>query len=658
LYIADFYNSIIGHYEVPLTHPKRDKIRGRIWRITHKGEHNDLKDLTSASLNELIAALDADNLVIRMAAGDQLADRIGAPAINPVKDLISNKNVSGRAYIHALWVLHRLNGLSDDLIIKSAGHQDAVVRVHSMRILAEKEPLDHSFFELVSKSLEDKDPHVKRAATELLAKFSTLSSFKLALAERDDVPEHDTHQLYTTRLVLRNLLRNNSLMKEVVANAWNEEEANYIVDVLLGVPSADAAIFLAGHLKGTTVQGERLSRLYEHLARYIPQQQLPEITTSARSGNSKNVDAEYIAFKGIQQWIARRGGNESSQLQGWGTELAMALFQKYPPESDSKLPEDIARQKFAADLAGKYKIRTLELALLTFLSEGSSADPEVKVSALRSLLILNTDKHAIIAGRIFKDTVTSQFKKNVASLLADFSGPVVNKVLGDVTNAPPDLQSQIVMSLAGSPEGKNIIFTKVRKGELLPRTLLEPKVEERLLLNISKKQQEELSAITANLEPISKERQTLIDTWLIDFSSITEPLSLDSGNMVFSNNCAPCHTIGREGGSIGPQLDGVGKWGSRALAEKILDPNRNVSEAFRNYTITLKDGKVLSGLYRRDEGEVTVFADLSGKEFSVPKNTIAEQKISRYTLMPDHFRTVLSQEEFNALLKYLLSLQS
>ena len=168
----------------------------------------------------------------------------------------------------------------------------------------------------------------------------------------------------------------------------------------------------------------------------------------------------------------------------------------------------------------------------------------------------------------------------------------------------------------------------------------------------------EFEAITASLEPISKERQTLIDTWLIGFNGITEPLSLDSGKMVFSQNCSTCHTIQNEGGTIGPQLDGVGKWGPRALAEKILDPNRNVSEAFRNYTITLKDGKVLSGLFRREEGEVIVFADMSGKEFSVPKNTIAEQKISKYTLMPDHFGNVLSQEEFNALLKYLLGLQS
>ena len=36
LYVADFYNRIIGHYEVNLKHPGRDRFRGRIWRISCK----------------------------------------------------------------------------------------------------------------------------------------------------------------------------------------------------------------------------------------------------------------------------------------------------------------------------------------------------------------------------------------------------------------------------------------------------------------------------------------------------------------------------------------------------------------------------------------------------------------------------------------------
>ena len=658
LYIADFYNSIIGHYEVPLSHPKRDKVRGRIWRITYKGQDNDVKDLLAAPLDELIKSLDADNLVVRMAAADQIADRIGETAVAPVNEMINKKDISGRAYIHGLWILHRLNRLTDELLTKSATHSDPVVRVHSMRIMAEREPLEPSFFELVSNSLKDRDPHVKRAATELLQKFQTMPSLRFALAERTLASDNDSHQLYTTRLVLRNLLRNEKLMMEAVSVDWNQKDAGHIVDVLLGVPSPNAAVFLASYLANTSEKGERLTRLYEHLARFIPADNLENVIAAARDEAGDDVDAQFISFKGIQQGIARRGGKESSQLQGWGKALATGLLEKYTAKTASKSDDDKAKQQFAADLAGKYKLATLEPALLEFVNRGSTVDPDVQVSALKSLLMLNTDKHVVLAGRILNDTVGPQVKRRVASVLADFSGPAVNKVLSDVKNAPPDLQWDIVMALAGTREGKDIIFRKVRQGEVLPRALIDPRIEERLQANISESQKKELEKIVADLEPVSKERQIQIDTWLVTFNTTNEPLSLDTGKIVFTKNCSPCHSIENKGGAIGPQLDGVGKWGPRALTEKILDPNRNVSEAFRNYTITTKDGKVMTGLFRREEGEVIVFADASGKEFSVPKNNIAEQRISKYTLMPDQFGQVLSQDEFNALLKFLLSRQS
>ncbi len=37
IYICDWYNPIIGHYQASFRHPDRDKAHGRIWRITYKG---------------------------------------------------------------------------------------------------------------------------------------------------------------------------------------------------------------------------------------------------------------------------------------------------------------------------------------------------------------------------------------------------------------------------------------------------------------------------------------------------------------------------------------------------------------------------------------------------------------------------------------------
>ncbi|MES1221489.1 MAG: hypothetical protein ABUT20_38675, partial [Bacteroidota bacterium] len=77
-------------------------------------------------------------------------------------------------------------------------------------------------YPLVLKGLEDKDPRVKRAATELLMKYPNMHSIELALGIRGAVEDYDTHLLYTARLVLRNILRHDSIMKQVAATKWNE----------------------------------------------------------------------------------------------------------------------------------------------------------------------------------------------------------------------------------------------------------------------------------------------------------------------------------------------------------------------------------------------------------------------------------------------------
>ena len=141
----------------------------------------------------------------------------------------------------------------------------------------------------------------------------------------------------------------------------------------------------------------------------------------------------------------------------------------------------------------------------------------------------------------------------------------------------------------------------------------------------------------------------LILVWILSLK-----LLFTRSKMVFMQNCSTCHSIAEEGGSIGPNLDGVSQWGAKSLAEKILDPNRNVSENFRTYTIKMKDGKVSTALYRREEGAVIIFADLTGKEFSITKKDIAEQTASKLTLMPDNFKERLTQKNFNALIRFLL----
>jgi putative heme-binding domain-containing protein len=91
------------------------------------------------------------------------------------------------------------------------------------------------------------------------------------------------------------------------------------------------------------------------------------------------------------------------------------------------------------------------------------------------------------------------------------------------------------------------------------------------------------------------------------------------------------------------------------IEAKILNPNGNISQAFRMYNVTLTNGNTVSGLFRREEGETLVFANVSGQEFTVAKTDVKDKAASKYTLMPDQFRNTISKKDFDALLKFLLN---
>jgi len=75
LYIADFYNKIIGHYEVPLDHPGRDKERGRIWRVVKDDAKPQPQDFTAMDSKTIAKELGNPNLTRRHLALREVKQR-------------------------------------------------------------------------------------------------------------------------------------------------------------------------------------------------------------------------------------------------------------------------------------------------------------------------------------------------------------------------------------------------------------------------------------------------------------------------------------------------------------------------------------------------------------------------------------------------------
>jgi putative heme-binding domain-containing protein len=344
LYVADFYNRIIGHYEVPLDHPGRDRERGRIWRIVYTGTDSlpsrkpMMVNLSNASAGKLCQELAEPNITLRMLATDQLVDRLGANAIPAVSKLTASREATSTQKVHGLWALSRLGALKQDALTSAAHDQDRTVRVHVMRILAEQAKWSANEAELVRVAARDADPFVQRAAAEALGRHPSAENAPALLALRASVPADDEQLVYVTRMALRNqLVRDQDF--DLIAKNLNERDEDFIADVAVAVKSPSAAAFLLHYAEHRTLPQEKLQPMLQHIARYISIENLNRIRDYAESKFRGNADFQLTLFRSIQEGLGQRGAAMPEGFQQWGAALAKKLL------TDQR-PKDLQWQSF------------------------------------------------------------------------------------------------------------------------------------------------------------------------------------------------------------------------------------------------------------------------------------------------------------------------
>lgn len=653
MYIADFYNRIIGHYEVPLDHPGRDRVSGRIWKITYKGNQRKVTDWSKANQQELITGMGNSILQTRMVATDELVDRFGKIAVPELISTVENKNTSPEQLIQGLWALYRLDALSDNILQSSLKHPDRKVRLHAYKILSNYSQLSESQFSTTIEDLTDKDPHVQRAAAELLSRHPSPKAYKKLVELHSKIPGYDTHLAYTILMALSNHFQEKEILQMAMKENWAESQAKVVAIVVSDLNVPETGDFLLAHLGRFNESNKNTIGFTEAIARTIQPSQMNKLLDLVKKKAAENPTEAHLLANATVQGMNQRAMKVPSSYQTWYTDLAQGILQSiHPKETYTEIEK--SQFMFASETAGKYKMASMDVELKGLLNKTGS-DEDIRASTARALILIDPKSNSMRIAEIMNDSEEEiNMRKRLASALALWENPLAKQLLGEgLRNAPTEVQETISMELVKSPDGKSQLMAFIKKGYAPARLLKNRTVEENLLANISPQQRKEYESLTANLVPISEERQKLIDERLAEFLPDTQVLG--SGATIFEKNCSSCHQIDNKGGLIGPQLDGVGNWGQTALATKILDPNRNITENFRTYNIALNNGQTLSGLYRREEGQTVVLADQTGKEFSVSKPDIKEMTPSKYTLMPDNFNTVLSKEEFDALLMYLLA---
>ena len=344
LYIADFYNRIIGHYEVPLTHPGRDRERGRLWRVVYKGEKEKI-ELRNPKLPEgldgLIDELGSPNLTRRLLAMNDIQDRFGAKATGPLSNVVARPD-NAFQHVHALWLLHRLNPPSPEsgpvpaALEKAARSTNPLIRVHSQRIAADllyqdrfPGPARHTDYVSAAVAtalagLKDSDALVQRCAAEALGNFKGAAPLKPLLESLERAPAADTHLSYVLRKAVRDVLKIPGAFDALTG--VSDSQRALVIDLLPALPTADAARYILANLSQLGGDAGKVGPLLQHAARFAPENELPALARFARERFANDTAYQLGLFNAIEGGLRQRGLTLPPALREWGAALVAALL--------------------------------------------------------------------------------------------------------------------------------------------------------------------------------------------------------------------------------------------------------------------------------------------------------------------------------------------
>jgi putative heme-binding domain-containing protein len=370
-----------------------------------------------------------------------------------------------------------------------------------------------------------------------------------------------------------------------------------------------------------------------------------------RNDTAQKVTWDLGEFAGKRGFIEVTDG-DTGTAYAW---LAFGRFEPALPQLALAEPMTASRhQQAGAELVGALKLTSLEPRLSELLATPST-ELNARAAAAKALLTLKADENlSPLAPLIGDAALPASLRERLCRAVADRDAAAARSTLADamLTAAHP-AQVKLALALAANAPGAATLLRLVTEGKASARLLLEKAIRDKLLAARPTDASARVEQLTKGLTPFAEELQKLIDQRGKAFRP--GRASAAKGAEVFAKNCAVCHQIDGKGGLVGPQLDGIGGRGLERIVEDVLDPNRNVDRAFRSHLIALKDGEVVSGLPRREEGELLVLADSTGKEISIPKKNIQDRRESETSLMPSNFGELIAPQDFNDLLAFLLS---
>ena len=648
IYIADWYNPIINHGEVDFRDPRRDRVHGRIWRITAKNRPLVQKPkIAGAPLDVLVDMLTSPESYTRHMARRELASRKPADVAAQVKSWVRQRDkVDSEKQLYlleALWTLQAVDVFDTDLLqrilrapdpqLRAAGTRAlyfALARVPGYRLNVPTETV----LAWLGKLVADENPKVRLEAVIALGQINDPAAANLAMSALDrPLDRMLEYGLYLTTLRLKDVWFPQVQAGKVPFNG-NTRHLAFALDAL---GSEEALKPLMALISSAQIAPQQAESLIPLVTQFGGPGELRELWT----WSAKQSDAHLAKTLSALTSAAR-----TRKLKPSGN---LAEIEKLFSHASTPLRASAIR------LAGAWKLETAKPRIAELATAKDTPAP-VRSAAVEALGDLG-DKQTLIA-LASTGPDTSLRMTAIGAMTAIDLDAAATQAAAFLESAPGDLDpAPMISTFLQRNEGGVKLANALAGKKLSPDGA---KLALRYLYSTGRKE--------AGLEEILRTAATVKSEW----SDVSTPEHLKTvaaevmqkgdaarGEKVFRSAtvaCFTCHALGGAGGQLGPDLSAAGSASPiEYLVESILLPAKNVKEGFGALAVTTKDGDFFSGILVAQNDKEMVLRDAITAQITIPLKDIKSRK-NAGSMMPTGLADLLTRQEFLDLIKFLSTL--
>tara|TARA_B110000037_G_scaffold219999_1_gene286558 strand:+ start:339 stop:3317 length:2979 start_codon:yes stop_codon:yes gene_type:complete len=634
IYIADWMNPIIGHYQASFRHPDRDKTHGRVWRITAKDRPlAEAPDFLNMGAPELCEYLKSDWRYERYQAKRRLTDLPAKQVIPALEAWIARLDPKDPDTEHhrfeALGVFESHEIVNRPLLETLLAAKDYRARAYATRVIGRWSDRLQAPLELLDRSVSDENARVRLEAIVACSDIHRAGAMVVAAKATDKPMDRFTnHALSQTAHALAPhwlpALKDGKIQFERPAN---------LTFVLRAYGGKDVVAQVRGLLGGNELNPAASTGLMTLLV---------EIGTPAdlRWVLDRAADKPSVlnALVGANRVRGIRPAGELAEpleqmLVGKNVEVRTHAIRLAGEWKASALTDRIG--KILSDVDAPAKLRAAAVESLGQLRGVDALDaiskavgdpaPEIQQAALRALCEIDLPKAAQQASALLrKATDDAQTRLIVTPFLGQKGGAAALASALGTAPISPELATRVraVLGAAG------------RYDPALDRLLRDAAVDGSV--GIPQHSEAYVRALSSEVETRG---------------------NAANGAKVYASaglSCIACHKMGDAGGVLGPELTAVGAGVPiELLIEAVLWPKRQIKEGYTATTLTTKAGKVIGGYVDTENKQRIVIRDAAtGTTQSIATAQVAIRQDAG-SLMPPGLTAGLSRADLRDLIRFL-----